>query len=231
MEKCVTEFHRVKDKYHAYCKECRKKESAERSEYKKRWYQENKETCIERATNRYQENKEEISQYKVEYYIKNSIDIKIRSSNNYRNNREAILEKMKLAALDPKRKAKRRKYVLEYYHKNKHRNRHIKMWRNLLQNCLKTLGRKKDNRTKNMLGYSSDDLKQHLELLWLPEMTWDNYGEWHIDHIKPVVSFPVDADTKIVNALSNLRPLWATTRTINGITYEGNLNKGRKLNA
>lgn len=30
----------------------------------------------------------------------------------------------------------------------------------------------------------------------------------------------------IVNALSNLRPLWATTREINGIIYEGNLNRG-----
>jgi len=32
----------------------------------------------------------------------------------------------------------------------------------------------------------------------------------------------------IVNALSNLQPLWVTTREINGIIYEGNLNKGNK---
>lgn len=29
----------------------------------------------------------------------------------------------------------------------------------------------------------------------------------------------------IVNALANLRPLWATTREINGVIYEGNLNR------
>ena len=33
----------------------------------------------------------------------------------------------------------------------------------------------------------------------------------------------------IVNALSNLKPMWATSREINGIFYEGNLNKGNKL--
>lgn len=32
----------------------------------------------------------------------------------------------------------------------------------------------------------------------------------------------------LVNELSNLRPLWATTRTIDGIVYEGNLNRPKK---
>jgi len=33
----------------------------------------------------------------------------------------------------------------------------------------------------------------------------------------------------IVNALSNLKPMWSTTREINGVIYEGNLNKGNNL--
>ena len=36
------------------------------------------------------------------------------------------------------------------------------------------------------------------------------------------------APASIVNALSNLKPMWATTREIGGIIYEGNLNKGKK---
>jgi hypothetical protein len=32
-----------------------------------------------------------------------------------------------------------------------------------------------------------------------------------------------------VCALSNLQPMWSTTREINGIIYEGNLNKGKKV--
>lgn len=42
-------------------------------------------------------------------------------------------------------------------------------------------------------------------------MTWENWGEWHIDHIKPVAQFIREGITcpKQINALSNLRPLWA----------------------
>jgi hypothetical protein len=44
-------------------------------------------------------------------------------------------------------------------------------------------------------------------------MTWDNYGEWHIDHIIPISAFnfnsPEDFDFKRCWALKNLRPIWA----------------------
>ena len=86
----------------------------------------------------------------------------------------------------------------------------------------------KINSTFDLLGYSALELKIHLESLFTEGMTWDNYGEWHIDHKKPVSSFESDTLPSIVNALSNLQPLWGTTREINGIIYEGNLNKGKK---
>jgi len=60
-------------------------------------------------------------------------------------------------------------------------------------------------------------------------MNWGNYGEWHIDHIKPVSSFDKTIPINVVNALSNLQPLWATTRRINGVIYEGNINKSNKI--
>lgn len=47
--------------------------------------------------------------------------------------------------------------------------------------------------------------------LFEPGMSWDNRGEWHIDHIKPVCIFIREGETDpaVINALSNLRPLWA----------------------
>lgn len=39
-------------------------------------------------------------------------------------------------------------------------------------------------------------------------MSWDNYGEWEIDHIRPLTSFDKFATPSEVNALSNLQPLW-----------------------
>ncbi|TPJ86957.1 MULTISPECIES: hypothetical protein [unclassified Mesorhizobium] len=66
---------------------------------------------------------------------------------------------------------------------------------------------------KLMVDYSVGQLKKHIERQFLPMMTWENYGEWHIDHIVPKVSFNYEdhtsPDFKACWALTNLRPLWA----------------------
>ena len=61
-------------------------------------------------------------------------------------------------------------------------------------------------------------------------MSWNNYGEWHIDHIRSIATFDKTELPSVVNALSNLKPMWATNRVIDGVLYEGNLNKGKKYN-
>ena len=60
-----------------------------------------------------------------------------------------------------------------------------------------------------MLGYSALDLKNHIQSLFTEGMSWDNHGDWHIDHIKAVANFPDNTDIKVVCALENLQPLWA----------------------
>lgn len=71
----------------------------------------------------------------------------------------------------------------------------------------------KEARTFELLGYSSGDLMAHLERQFSDGMSWDNYGEWHIDHKTPLTAHEYetaeDADFKRAWALSNLQPLWA----------------------
>ena len=78
-------------------------------------------------------------------------------------------------------------------------------------------------RTQDLLGYTIEALRDHLERLFLPGMTWDNYGEWQIDHIRPLrlcqATAPTDRDFKQFWALTNLQPLWK----------EDNLRKGSKV--
>lgn len=81
-----------------------------------------------------------------------------------------------------------------------------------------------------MLGYSAIELKYHIEKQFQPGMNWENHGDWHIDHIYGVINFDAQTDVKIVCALDNLRPLWSTTREIDGIVYEGNLNRPKYEN-
>jgi hypothetical protein len=63
------------------------------------------------------------------------------------------------------------------------------------------------------LGYTWAQLKRHLEKRFKPGMTWENYGQWHIDHIRPIAAFEfedyADRGFKRCWSLQNLRPLWA----------------------
>lgn len=80
----------------------------------------------------------------------------------------------------------------------------------LVKRTLLALGGKKSKKTSEILGYSPDDLKEHLEKLWKPGMNWGNYGVkgWQIDHVRPIASFPLNSDPREVNSLENLQPLW-----------------------
>lgn len=75
----------------------------------------------------------------------------------------------------------------------------------------------------DIVGYSIDELMAHLETKFLPGMSWDNYGAWHIDHIIPQAAFNY-SDASHIDfarcwALKNLQPLWA----------KDNASKGAKL--
>lgn len=61
------------------------------------------------------------------------------------------------------------------------------------------------------LGCSVSELKIHLESKFTDGMSWENYGKWHIDHIKPLIQFDLNNRTEFLIAThyTNLQPLWA----------------------
>lgn len=71
--------------------------------------------------------------------------------------------------------------------------------------------RKSGRSWESIVGYSLSDLTAHMERQFTPGMTFENYGEWHIDHIVPRNDFCLDDDEQIRAcwALTNLRPIWA----------------------
>lgn len=78
----------------------------------------------------------------------------------------------------------------------------------------RALGKGKAGRSwRTFVDYSLEELMAHLERQFLPGMTWDNRGEWHIDHIVPRSSFqyegPEDPAFRAAWSLPNLRPIWA----------------------
>jgi hypothetical protein len=71
------------------------------------------------------------------------------------------------------------------------------------------------------LGCTIEELIIYLEAQFKDGMTWDNYGDWHIDHIIPLSSVDLSnrEDFLKVAHYTNLQPLWA----------EENLKKYNKM--
>jgi hypothetical protein len=78
----------------------------------------------------------------------------------------------------------------------------------MLRRILTRNNEKKNKHTAEELGYTKEQLKAHLEVQFKDGMSWKNWGEWHIDHFRGVVNWPVGTPPNVVNALWNLRPLW-----------------------
>jgi len=92
---------------------------------------------------------------------------------------------------------------------------------NAIRSALK--GRKEGRHCFDLVGYTREQLMAHLESLFKDGMTWENYGEWHVDHIKPQSAFsfisPDSPEFKACWALSNLQPLWAKDNAQKGAKW------------
>lgn len=60
------------------------------------------------------------------------------------------------------------------------------------------------------LGCSALELREHLEDQFTDGMTWENYGEWEIDHVRPCASFDFtkEEDIHACFHFTNTQPLW-----------------------
>lgn len=87
---------------------------------------------------------------------------------------------------------------------------------------------KKHGNTMELTGCSKDDLYSHLESKFTEGMTWENYGKWHIDHIKPCASYNLTdiEEQKKCFHWTNLQPLWAIDNMRKGAKYASVLELG-----
>lgn len=68
----------------------------------------------------------------------------------------------------------------------------------------------KAKKTSKDFGATLEQIRCHIEGLFKDGMSWENYGEWEIDHIKPVSSFD-QTDLSQLNGCwhyLNIQPLW-----------------------
>ena len=116
-----------------------------------------------------------------------------------------------------KNKNKRKKQRSLWFSKNPAR----KVAANLRNRLYHLLIGRKSAPTMELIGCSIDELKHHLESKFTEGMSWDNYGEWHVDHIKPCVLFDLSdpKQQRLCFNYKNLRPLWAIENLKKGCSY------------
>ena len=200
-------------------------------EYHKQHQIDNKDKISEYGKKRYQENKEKISkQHKI--YYENNKDIMLAGSKKWREkNKEKMKEYCK--EYDKKNKDKLAKRKKEYRsrpevkertrisgkkHDAKRRKDPIFRFNQNMSRAI-NLSLKKNNLSKNgrhwedLVGYTSQELRDHLEKQFSQGMTWEYRSKWHIDHIVPKSSFKIkevgDSEFMKCWGLENLQPLWA----------------------
>jgi hypothetical protein len=149
-------------------------------------------------------NRDKLKKYQREYYLKNKEKLLEDSKEYYKNN-----------------------YKKQYeYRKSKLKNnagfRIACNLRSRIRQAIMNQNANKANKTVALLGCSTLYLKTYLELLFLPGMSWENYGEWHIDHIKPCASFDLTKKEEQLMCFhyTNLQPLWALDNISKGAKYE-----------
>lgn len=159
--------------------------------------------CRSEYAKKYRElNKTNITKQQKEYRNKNKDKIKKRNKKYRENNKERIrfirrqYKKMKWET-DPLFKLK------ETYRSRIYAAFKVKYWN-------------KGNTTKDILGIDYIELFKYIENKFTDNMSWDNQGEWHIDHIIPLSSANTKEELIKLCHYTNLQPLWA----------EDNLKKG-----
>lgn len=222
---------RVKNKLRSNCKKCE-------SEASKRYRKKNKEKILANQRERRQKIKD-TPEYKeakkisdAKYYKKNKNKLRKRHSEYYKKNKDQLIKKS-VQYQRKWRKTDRGSEWTKKYSRDKIKNdENYRLIKNLRCRLWHSLtGKTKSASTIELLGCSIEDLKIHLESLFQPGMTWENYGNpngdyksgWHIDHIRPCISFDLSDPIEQRECFNykNLQPLWAEENLSKGAIWNG----------
>lgn len=202
IHKDITEF----TKTSSHCRDCRR-------EYNAKWKTENAAYLVEyeKATElqrkergeKYRgENPEKIREYREKYQSENR-EILLRK---HRENPYAMNDAQKQRAKEMQ-KLWRQKQQKEnaYYRLVRHLRKELndKIRNRLISN--------KQDRFILLLGCRFSEYDNYMRGLFSEGMSWGNWGEWEIDHIKPISTFDLNDEAQRLACFhyANTRPLWA----------------------
>jgi predicted transcriptional regulator len=144
---------------------------------------ETKERLKKNHKNWAEKNKEHLSKY-IKKYRENNVDKIKQIKRDYERNRKAR---------DPLYKL-------------------ISNFRTAIYQVLKESNVEKNKHYFDILQYTPEQLISHLENKFTDKMSWDNYGDWHVDHKLPITHYNIQemGDSEFMKcwSLDNLQPMW-----------------------
>lgn len=205
IKKSITEFYKCESRYdglQSICKDCGRMQM-------KKYYIKTKLIYSLKAKKYYRINKKKLLNRRKKWYLNNTEDAKKYKQEYQQNNKEKIKDyylknKKQIIKNQIQRQKIRLKTDINYKLKIGLKNR--------VRLAIKH--NQKSGHTLELLGCDIEFLKKHLEAQFKDGMNWENYGfyGWHIDHIRPCVSFNLSKPEEQKNCFhyTNLQPLWAS---------------------
>ena len=77
-------------------------------------------------------------------------------------------------------------------------------------------GYSKNSKTQEILGCEFSVFKKYIEDQFKENMSWENFGEWHLDHKTPISWAETEERVYELNHYTNFQPLWAKDNLIKG---------------
>lgn len=205
---------RCKDGHRNICIKCislrnkiRKQNNREKTlNYQREYYAKNKNRINELDNWRYQRDKEKRLALCKKIYTEKNKEIRTRENKKYHENKINILAKRQaIRKSDPEKYreyAKNRRKVDPFYKMKT-------ALRSRLTKAFHFHSTKKRTSTVLLLGADFIIVKKHIERQFTKGMSWENYGDWHIDHTIPLASAHNEQELLVLCHYRNLQPLWA----------------------
>ena len=214
MKKCnKCEYEKDEIEFHKGCSKCKSCVQL--------YYQENKDKIKSKKEEWRKANQESILSYNKEYREKNSQNRNL-ITNLWRLKNKQLVKDYKVKYKE-KNKDKVRLYFNEYNKKRKKNDSLYKLTvsiRTLISNSIRKMGYTKKSKINEILNCSFEEFKSHIESKFQENMKWENYGEWHLDHIYPISLAKNEQHLLELNDFKNFQPLWATENLKKSNKYE-----------
>ncbi len=126
-------------------------------------------------------------------------------------NKRRYIQKMERRRNDPEYHKELKAYDVKRKRRKENSNpmaKCIQINRVCIRGAFKRKGYSKNSQAYKLLGASWEVVIAHFESLFQDGMTWDNHGEWEIDHTIPISTANSEEEVIKLCYYKNLQPLW-----------------------